>query len=619
MKRGFPRALAVSVALAAVVSIGCSSDNSVNAPGVNGDGNNASGNNGSSGDGSGPNNFVPEVEDEFEFAEPAVVGPNVFVANETANTVAVIDSRSLAIRTVPVGFGPTRVVGPSDGGPMSRVFVLNEGASSVSVIEPESLEVETASVLRRANALAANPDGTRALAWYDVSLRGESETAGDLSALSVVTADGASYQVAVGFQIERIQFSEDGSSAAVVTDDGVSVVDLDTIAQDTAVPPVAVLPPDLAEFDRTDREVVVAEDASYAVARVASFTGLILTDLATGEQWRVALPAIPTDLDWVSGPTPQILAMLPSLDRALVADVPTGLVNFADMFPFEPIDPPDSDMGAVDAGDAGADASGMDTGTDTSMDSGTGTATDAGAADTGDASFDAAVDLGPPAGTVWSPAEGFHYIALLHRGLGAAEVAPVGNVALLFSTLEGRMGGELLVLEDLSQRGLAFEKGVRGAVSDHAGESFVVLHTREEGGVPPNATPADPEFIARSWGISIVDVASAATRLVLTEQKPGISTLWNDGSVARLYMIFEGPASENNALPSHRDVLRVDLDSFATETFRVPSLPDGLGTIPEAGKIYIDQKHPQGRLTFVDVFDDTRKTVTGYQLNAGID
>ena len=51
----------------------------------------------------------------------------------------------------------------------------------------------------------------------------------------------------------------------------------------------------------------------------------------------------------------------------------------------------------------------------------------------------------------------------------------------------------------------------------------------------------------------------------------------------------------------------------------MPSLPEGIGAIGTVGKVYVDQKHPQGRMTFVDVASDKRQTITGYQLNAGID
>ena len=214
--------------------------------------------------------------------------------------------------------------------------------------------------------------------------------------------------------------------------------------------------------------------------------------------------------------------------------------------------------------------------------------------------------------------------------MGAASVAEGGHTALLFSTLHEERRAVLLALDDNSQRTLVFEKGVRGALSDVGGHTFLVFHTKVDGPVPVGATPADPEYIARSWGVSVVDVASAATRLVLTEHGPGQATLWSpqepsaqDQSDAKVYLIFKAPLVTNdqraaNIEASYRDVLTINLRSFRSDSFRVPSVPEGLGSIPSAGRIYISQRHPQGRMTFVDVASGARQTITGYQLNAGI-
>lgn len=553
------------------------------------------------------NNFVPEVEEEFDFAEPAVLGTDVYVANETLNSVAVIDSRSLTIRTIPVGFKPTRVVGPADEGAAdARVYVLNEGSSTVSLIDPANRSAKSVDILRRGNALKASPDGTWALAWFDDTERPQDQTAGDLSAMTLVKANGEAHQLAVGFRIERVRFTPDSSTALALSDDGVSVIDVDAITDDALAPPVAVLPPELQQFDRTDREVLLDPDGEWAIARIATRDEVVLTELATGAQWRVPLASTPTDIDWIAGDTPRVLGMLGKSDYAFVADVPDGLVALADAS----VGP---DMGMPDMGsDMGSDM-GADTGSDMGADM------DAGAADmdTGGVDMDAGNTDPPDLPTM--PATGFTYLALTQPGLGAAEVAPDSTSALIFSTLQGERRAILLDLATLEQRGLAFEKGVRGAVADDNGSTFVVLHTREEGAIPPGATPSDPEYVARSWGISVVDVTSAATRLVLTEQKPGVTTLWADDQVERLYMIFERPVGDAQEQDSHRDVLRVDLRSFSTSTFRVPSLPEGLGRIDEARKVFVNQIHPQGRITFVGVDEGRRQTVTGYQLNSGID
>jgi hypothetical protein len=72
-------------------------------------------------------------------------------------------------------------------------------------------------------------------------------------------------------------------------------------------------------------------------------------------------------------------------------------------------------------------------------------------------------------------------------------------------------------------------------------------------------------------------------------------------------------------LETHQDLLVANLETFATSTTRLAGVPEGLGVVSSERQVFISQRHPQGRMTFIDVDDESRQTVTGYQLNAGID
>ena len=109
-----------------------------------------------------PNQPPVEQEDDFEFSSPAVAGNRLFVANETLNAVAVIDSETLRIASVPVGFKPSIVAGSE-----ANVFVLNAGSSTVTRIDPATLQTKTFQVMRRANDLVVSPDGTTAFSWFN--------------------------------------------------------------------------------------------------------------------------------------------------------------------------------------------------------------------------------------------------------------------------------------------------------------------------------------------------------------------------------------------------------------------------------------------------------------------
>jgi hypothetical protein len=572
--------------------------------------------------------FVPEQETDFEFSAPAVVGDKVYVANETLNSVAVIDSQTLSISTRLVGFRPTEVVGPDaervsvDPSDDTNVMVLNEGSRSVSVIATDSEQVTNVKVMAQANAIAMDPTGTASVVWYDPANAKATDPAGDLSSVSVVR-DGVSHEISVGFHVRDVSFDHAGEVALVLSDDGISRIDLTSLAGDAISAPTPIVPPTYQTNQPEDLEVLVSSDAKWAVTRSAGFQGAVLLEVETGKHHFLALPETPTDIDLIErtasdGEPLEILIMLRNAGQAVRATLPDGFTAAAEEIETPAIVP----MTSHDAGmDAGADA-GMDAGMD---------------ADVLDADVSDASSQGDPF-TFPSGITGFEVIDVQVASLGAASVSLDGQTALLFTTLNQETRAVLLDLEaaagedpvdatpvDQIQRTLVFEKGVRGALSDRNGQTFLVLHSKVDGPIPADATPADPEYIARSWGVSTVDVDSAASRLVLTKHEPGQASLWtprDDASEqgdAKVFLIFKTPDSAADTEPSHRDVLTINLRSFATDSFRVPSVPEGLGPIRSAGRIYISQRHPQGRMTFVDVNSGARQTITGYQLNAGID
>lgn len=547
------------------------------------------------------NNFVPEVEEEYDFSAPAVVGDRVFVANETLNSVAVIDSSTLRVQNVPVGFLPTEIVGPKNSA-TGNVWALNAGSSTVSRIDATTLKTQTYRALRRGNALAASVDATWAFVWFDLAkLDGVAPAPEvDLASVTALNESGA-YQIAVGFNVREVRLSDDGRFAVVISDDGISRIDLNTLTGDVFAPPIPVI-----DADPDDLEIVVDPTGSWAVARAATQRALSLINLETGEKELIALPEIPTDLDWV---TPgRVLVSMPRTGNHFVATVPEGLQNLADAL--QPIDPPVE----LDAGmdDAGMDDAGMD-------DAGMGDMGDVGIE--ADAGMDMAVeDMGQPPSTDLPEVDGVTLLHLDIATLGAAEVAPGGNVALFFSTLNDERRGILWDFDKASQDRITFEKGIRGAVADTLGRAFVVLHSKVDQPIPAGSTPLDPEYIERSWAISLLDVASGANRLILTTHDAGRSALWSDDDgFVKLYLGFKVPADETRRVETQKDILVANLSTFATQTFRLASYPEGLGIVGPARRVYITQIHPQGRMTFVSVDTDERQTVTGYQLNSGID
>lgn len=678
-------ALATAVTLVALLGApACSSDDmgeslNTGGPGVPGQ-NNHNGVDQEPGGGrdngaSDEDDFVPEQEEDFEFSAPAVVGERVYVANETLNAVAVIDSRNLSITTRPVGFRPTEIVGPdaqrAEVGEDARVMVLNEGSHSVSILASggdgaQSGAVKTVKVMANANQIAMDPTGRSALVWYDPSRAEAGSTAGDLASVSVVQ-NGESFQVSVGFHVRAVAFDDAGSRALVLSDDGLSVLELSQVREDAIALPMPVVPEELSTAQPEDLEVLLTRDGKWAITRSATFRGVVLLEVDSGALHFMAMPEVPTDIDLIEGDALEVLIMLRNAQKAVRATVPDGFRDAAEAMSaastWTALRSEDVGYGAGGLSDVGNDAGGLsdvgydagydgagdsDVGADVGYPEDAGHLSDAGHEDIGpdpadireedsgeseDAATSGDVAQGDD-GLFEFPSDinGFSVVELIVDGMGAAVVSAAGNTALLYSTLNHE---KRAVLYDLlaepgelgAQRALAFEKGVRGALSDRSGQTLLLFHSKLEGPVPTGSSPADPEYIAHSWGVSVVDVATGATRLVLSQHEPGQAVLFSpqvdpDGQAledAKIFMIFKAPLHLQGADSAYRDVLTVNLRSFRTDSFRVPSVPEGLGLIQDAGRVYISQRHPQGRMTFVDVLTETRQTITGYQLNAGID
>src|SRR5690554_4938137 len=341
--------LGILVTLVALLAApACSSDDAEGS--MNADGPRAPGENNNNGvdqePGGGSDNgasdeddYVPEQEEDFEFSAPAVVGERVYVANETLNSVAVIDSRNLSITTRLVGFRPTEIVGPdaqrADAGEDARVMVLNEGSHSVSilasgVVGEQSGEVKTVKVMANANQIAMVPTGTSALVWYDPSKAEAGAAAGDLSSVSVVR-NGESFQVSVGFHVRSVAFDDAGSRALVLSDDGLSVIELAQVSEDAIALPMAVVPDEFSTTQPEDLEVLMTRDGKWAITRSATFRGVVLLDIDSGVLHFMAMPEVPTDIDLIEGDALEVLIMLRNAKKAVRATVPDGFRDAAEV------------------------------------------------------------------------------------------------------------------------------------------------------------------------------------------------------------------------------------------------------------------------------------------------
>ena len=206
-------------------------------------------------------------------SDPVQVHVQAYVANSSANHVAVIDTVTNTVTaTIPVGPAPVSVaVSPN----REFVYVANAGGNSVSVIDTAtSTVVATVPVGSTPFGIALSPDGAVA---YVANLRGNTVSVIDTATL-IVTAT-----IAVGRFPEGIAVAPDGASLYVVNDgdNNVSVIDTATRAVVASVP-VGVVPGPVAVSPDGSR-VYVGNNIATAVGGISVIDTATLTVIATVE------------------------------------------------------------------------------------------------------------------------------------------------------------------------------------------------------------------------------------------------------------------------------------------------------------------------------------------------
>jgi hypothetical protein len=583
-------ALGAGVMLAACGDAGSDAGFEGDTGGVSGLG---SGEDGNGGDTGGPLDETggappPEMEDEGDFRVPRASGRFVYSASETTDSVAVIDSVTLAIDVVGVGRGPT-VVAPltADG----VVAVLDQAGNDVAILRTDDqgrTTVEIVPTSPGANNLAVSPDGALLYVYHDVDGPEQLGAGSDQELTVLDVAAGQAYEMTVGAHPRDVIFDATGSIAYVVTDDGVNVVptaELSMIGKPDLIPVV-----DDPGIDPSTLEIQVAADQGTALARIAGDTRLFATDLASGEQFTFELPAPSTDLD-VAADGSFAIVTLPSTsgsrfvelslpvspgDEPVVHDVAGEYVGLAHLSPdgqtmllYTTVNPfmmeAPLEPWLANPLDPFAGGSGSSGSSGTGGSSSTGGST--GDASTGDASTGG--DDGP--GDVPSDQDPRQRVTIARRGGGSwAERIT------------------LFVDHPVVSVGMAPD-----------GANAMLLHD------------SDPELPATPWSYTLLDLIAQfpVKKLQVVEAQPGPVVFTPDGD--RAVVLLRDDAT------SIRRVDLVDLRSFIVDALGLGSPPEGAGYVDATEKIFVSQEHPTGRITFLDR-DGNVETVTGYRLNDAV-
>lgn len=203
-----------------------------------------------------------------------------------------------------------------------------------------------------------------------------------------------------------------------------------------------------------------------------------------------------------------------------------------------------------------------------------------------------------------------HVIAVEGAEAGLVKITPDAERALVYSglTLMPLLG--VIDLESEATRFLKLRNQIRSVAISSDSEKVVVVHKKQSGSAGVNADSL--KVFQHSNGMTIVDLVSGYMRAVVLQGEPTdvVLTETSGGSQVVYALLESGDAA-------HQGLMRIDLKSFRSDFVRLPRKPVQMGQV--AGKIFVHQEAPTGRITFFDIETQAQRTVSGYELNAGID
>jgi hypothetical protein len=532
----------------------------------------------------------PEMEDEGDFRVPKASGKYVYSASEEIDSVAVIDTASLAIDVVGVGQDPTVVV-PIPGVPEGQgaVAVLDRGSDDVVVLrtgEGGLTSVDLSKVTPGANNLAVTPDGALVFVYHDVDGPEQLGPGSDQELTVVDVASGTTYKMTVGAHPRELVFSGDAAAAYVITAAGVNVIEFAQLGAVGKPPLVPVLPDPAVDPDTV--EVQVIGDQGVALSRVDGQTWIAVTDLSNGTLQQLDLGAVLTDLD-VAPDGSFAVAVLPSKKGSTFVELALP--------PGGPPQPTFHDVGVEYVGLANISGDGDAMLLYTTQNPWTGAPPPKPLTDRPDPAFASTGESTgeSPGGSTGSTGNdgstGSSGSSTTSGTTGGPDDDPAPFDPRQRVTLARRNGGGW----DLDT--VFVEVPVDSVGISPDGASAIIVHREVEA--------------ALSGSYSLLDISQPfpLAKRQTTAAQPGTVLFTPVGGRAAVLVRDDAEG-----------VARVDLINLVTFIVRgldLGSPPEGLGWVEPTQKMFVSQAHPTGRITFIDPAGMVQ-TITGFVLNDSV-
>jgi DNA-binding beta-propeller fold protein YncE len=495
--------------------------------------------------GDGGTALPPEVE--HELSAPVSSLRYVYVAMTEQDALAKIDGNTLAVTSLAVGEHP-EVLAAAPG--TDTVVVLDSVNGTATVVRPtvDRDEQTVLATLPHLNQLVVAPGGGYAVAWFDLN-KAITEAGGldfvdqigsfqDVTIIDLTPNQERAVDLTVGFRPGEIEFDAAGTRAYVVTQDGVSVIDLEQATTDgpSIVPPIAVTDDPFTDPDMLEVDVVATGE--LAVIRETGHDRLRVLRLVgpdAGTWWDVPLPSFPTDVD-----------LAPDGSRAYAVLRDSAALAVIEL-PGDAIDP-----------------------------------------------------------------TGVELVDLTGQVVGSLVLSDDGSRGLLFTNAVADERITVIELDDptFPHSTYPLQKSVKLLGFAPDGDKALVVHAKGAG--DPGLAMSFEEFVDRSHGYSVFDLDTGFAKLQLTPVEPGAFAF--APLAAKAYLILDGGDAEG----AIAEVQSIELDTGVVRHVDLGSPPGAVGVLPNAGVTYVNQRHPLGRVSFIDIATGEVRTITGFDLNSRI-
>jgi len=241
-----------------------------------------------------------EIEEVFDYRAPVATGKYLWSANPESGRVALIDVEQLTVEVLTAGLRPTFLAPVTNANAEAETLVLNVGsadATRFTVLDGENgreiikQKVETHA---GANRLTISESGKFAVAWSGPETGQVVDPTQGFQEITVIRLgdeEAKATRLTVGFRPDQIVLAEDDESLVVVSEEGMTVVDLTTQIPE----PLRWIELGL---DEEVRDVSINAEATHALVRrggesIVELFDLALTDAVTNVDFGAAV----TDVD----------------------------------------------------------------------------------------------------------------------------------------------------------------------------------------------------------------------------------------------------------------------------------------------------------------------------------